>query len=57
MNRHDGREDKVGGRRPRRRPSMLINHYSLLVSVEQLLGLSKLGLAAAYRTMTKPFNL
>jgi len=36
---------------------MLINHYSLLVSVEQLLGLSKLGLAAAYRTMTKPFNL
>jgi hypothetical protein len=36
---------------------MLITHYSLLGTAEQLLGLPKLGLAAAYPTMTMPFNL
>jgi len=35
----------------------LFNHYSLLATAEQLLGLSKLGLAASAPTMTKAFNL
>ena len=35
----------------------LFNHYSLLATAEQLLGLPRLGLAAAYPTMTKAFNL
>jgi len=39
------------------RSGALFNHYSLLATAEQLLGLPKLGLAAAYPTMTKAFNL
>jgi len=39
------------------RSGILFNHYSLLGTAEQLLGLSKLGLATAYPTMTKPFDL
>jgi phosphatidylinositol-3-phosphatase len=39
------------------RSGMLFNHYSLLATAEQLLGLPKLGLAAVYPTMTKAFNL
>jgi phospholipase C len=35
----------------------LFNHYSLLGTAEQLLGLPKLGLAASYPTMTAAFNL
>ena len=35
----------------------LFNHYSLLGTAEQLLGLPKLGLAAAYPTMTAAFHL
>jgi phosphatidylinositol-3-phosphatase len=35
----------------------LFNHYSLLATAEQLLGLSKLGQAASAVTMTKAFNL
>ena len=35
----------------------LFNHYSMLATAEQLLGLPKLGLAASYPTMTKAFNL
>jgi phosphatidylinositol-3-phosphatase len=33
------------------------NHYSLLATAEQLLGLSRLGQAASATTMTKAFNL
>ena len=36
---------------------MLFNHYSLLGTAEQLLGLAKLGQAASSMTMTKAFNL
>jgi phosphatidylinositol-3-phosphatase len=39
------------------RSGILFNHYSLLGTAEQLLGLSKLGLATAYPTMTKSFDL
>jgi phosphatidylinositol-3-phosphatase len=39
------------------RSGTLFNHYSLLGTAEQLLGLPRLGLAAAYPTMTKAFNL
>ena len=39
------------------RSGALFNHYSLLATAEQLLGLPKLGLAASYPTMTKAFNL
>jgi phosphatidylinositol-3-phosphatase len=39
------------------RSGTLFNHYSLLGTAEQLLGLSKLGLAASSTTMTKAFNL
>jgi hypothetical protein len=35
----------------------LFNHYSLLGTAEQLLGLPKLGLASSYPTMTTAFNL
>ena len=35
----------------------LYNHYSLLATAEQLLGLSRLGQAASAATMTKAFNL
>ena len=43
--------------KPGTRSATLFNHYSLLATAEQLLGLPKLGLAAAYPTMTKAFNL
>ena len=39
------------------RSGMLLKQYLLLGAADQLLGLSKLGLATAYPTMTKPFNL
>jgi phosphatidylinositol-3-phosphatase len=39
------------------RSGTLFNHYSLLGTAEQLLGLSKLGLASSSPTMTKAFNL
>ena len=39
------------------RSGTLFNHYSLLATAEQLLRLSKLGLAASATTMTKAFNL
>jgi hypothetical protein len=35
----------------------LFNHYSLLGTAEQLLGLPKLGLASQYPTLTSAFNL
>ena len=35
----------------------LFNHYSLLGTTEELLGLAKLGLAASNTTMTSAFNL
>ena len=35
----------------------LFNHYSLLGTAEQLLGLPALGQAAAYPTMTSDFRL
>jgi phosphatidylinositol-3-phosphatase len=43
---------KVGAR-----SGTLFNHYSLLATAEQLLGLSKLGQASTATTMTKAFNL
>ena len=43
---------KVGARN-----GTLFNHYSLLGTAEQLLHLSKLGLAANYPTMVSAFNL
>ena len=39
------------------RSGTLFNHYSLLGTAEQLLGLAKLGQAASSMTMTKAFNL
>ena len=39
------------------RSGTLFNHYSLLGTAEQLLGLPKLGQAARYPTMTGAFNL
>jgi phospholipase C len=39
------------------RSGTLFNHYSLLGTAEQLLGLSKLGQAASATTMTRAFNL
>jgi phosphatidylinositol-3-phosphatase len=39
------------------RSGTLFNHYSLLATAEQLLGLPKLGLAAGAATTTKAFNL
>ena len=35
----------------------LFNHFSLLATTEQLLGLGRLGQAASASTMTKAFNL
>ena len=43
---------KVGAR-----SGTLFNHYSLLATAEQLLGLSKLGQASTATTMTKAFDL
>jgi hypothetical protein len=43
--------------KPGTRSGTLFNHYSLLGTAEQLLGLSKLGLAASSATMIKAFNL
>jgi hypothetical protein len=40
--------------KPGTRSGILFNHYSLLGTAEQLLGLSKLGLATAHPTMTNP---
>ena len=37
--------------------STLFNHYSLLGTTEQLLGLPALGLAASATTLTSAFNL
>jgi hypothetical protein len=37
--------------------STLFNHYSLLGTAEQLLGLPALGNAASFPTMTSAFNL
>jgi len=43
--------------KPGTRSSKLFNHYSLLGTTEQLLGLRRLGLARYYRTMTLAFRL
>ena len=43
--------------KPGTRSSRLFNHYSLLGTTEQLLGLRRLGLARLYRTMTAAFRL
>ncbi len=40
-----------------RRPAALFNHYSLLATAEQLLGLPRLGQAARATTMTPAFHL
>ncbi len=37
--------------------TMLFNHYSLLGTAGQLLGLARLGLAASYPAMTGAFGL
>jgi hypothetical protein len=43
--------------RPGTRSATLFNHYSLLGTAEQLLGLPALGRAASFPTMTSAFNL
>jgi hypothetical protein len=43
--------------RPGTRSAKLFNHYSLLGTTEQLLGLPSLGKAASFPTMTSAFNL
>jgi phosphatidylinositol-3-phosphatase len=43
--------------RPGTRSAKLFNHYSLLGTTEQLLGLPALGKAASFPTMTSAFNL
>jgi phosphatidylinositol-3-phosphatase len=43
--------------RPGTKSSTLFNHWSLLGTAEQLLGLPKLGMAASATTMTAAFNL
>jgi len=43
--------------RPGTRSAKLFNHYSLLGTAEQLLGLPALGRAASFPTMTSAFNL
>ena len=43
--------------KPGTRSATLFNHYSLLGTAEQLLGLPALGRAAAFPTMTSAFNL
>jgi hypothetical protein len=45
------------GTRPGTRSAKLFNHYSLLGTAEQLLGLPALGKAASFPTMTSAFNL
>jgi hypothetical protein len=42
---------------PGTRSATLFNHYSLLGTAEQLLGLPRLGQAAAFPTMTSAFRL
>jgi phosphatidylinositol-3-phosphatase len=42
---------------PGTRPATLFNHYSLLRTAEQLLGLPLLGKAASYPSMVAPFGL
>jgi phosphatidylinositol-3-phosphatase len=42
---------------PGTRSATLFNHYSLLGTAEQLLGLPRLGQAAAYQTMVSAFRL
>jgi hypothetical protein len=39
------------------RSEILFNHYSLLGTTEQLLGLPRLGQASSYPTMTAAFRL
>jgi hypothetical protein len=43
--------------KPGTRPATLCNHYSLLRTAEQLLGLPLLGKAASYPGMTAAFHL
>jgi phosphatidylinositol-3-phosphatase len=43
--------------KPGTKSGTLFNHYSLLGTAEQLLGLPKLGLAASNKTMTSAFHL
>ncbi len=43
--------------KPGTKSGALFNHYSLLGTAEQLLGLPKLGQAASFPTMTTPFHL
>ena len=43
--------------RPGRNPGVLFNHYSLLLTTEQLLGLRALGQAAYATSMLSAFNL
>jgi phosphatidylinositol-3-phosphatase len=43
--------------RPGTRSAVLFNHYSLLGTTEQLLGLRRLGRAAVRQTMTRDFHL
>ncbi len=43
--------------RPGTKSSALFNHWSLLGTAEQLLGLPKLGMATSATTMTAAFNL
>jgi phosphatidylinositol-3-phosphatase len=43
--------------KPGTRSATLFNHYSLLGTAEQLLGLPALGKAASFPTMTSAFNL
>jgi phospholipase C len=42
---------------PGTKSATLFNHYSLLATAEQLLGLPKLGLAGTFPTMVSAFNL
>jgi acid phosphatase len=42
---------------PATRSDVLFNHYSLLGTAEQLLGLAMLGASTSYPTMTSAFNL
>jgi hypothetical protein len=43
--------------KPGTRPATLFNHYSLLRTAEQLLGLPLLGKAAGYPSMVAAFGL
>jgi hypothetical protein len=42
---------------PGTQAATLFNHYSLLGTAEELLGLPKLGLATSFPTMSSAFNL